>query len=191
MKTTPLFFHQDLPKYHVISIPPLLDSASMNMDDWFRIAQTINYLYNQYMAFVVVHGTDTMAYTASILSFILVNLNKPVILTGSQLPLCEAYSDGYFNLVGAIRMTTLKINEVTVFFNNKLLRGSRVQKYSAWAIDAFDSASLEPLVLQGTDMKIARHLVDTYQPIYQTEEKEFSVVKPHPDIAMTVLYPGF
>ncbi|CAL6053868.1 L-asparaginase [Hexamita inflata] len=193
MRNTPLFKHHDLPKYHVMSIPPLLDSASMNIDDWVRIARTIESLYDLYLGFVVIHGTDTLAFTASILSFILVNLKKPVVITGSQLPLCECYSDGYFNLVGAIRATTWNINEVCVYFNNKLMRGNRVQKYSAWAIDAFDTASIEPLAIQGTDLKLNKHVITSMTPVWPTQvtSTKLTVTTPCKDIAITTLYPGF
>lgn len=100
--TNKIFHHPDIPKFDLFTTLPLLDSANMDQNDWFRIARIIQRLYDLYDGFVVIHGTDTMAYTASILSFILINLNKPVILTGAQLPCSSAYSDGYFNLIGAI-----------------------------------------------------------------------------------------
>lgn len=118
----------------------------MTIMDSYRIANKIAEIYDKYSGFVIIHGTDTMAYTASILSFIMLNLKKPVVLTGSQLPLSAPYSDGYFNLIGAIMSTSLKIPEVTIFFCNKLMRGNRCQKYSAWDIDAFSSPTLEPII---------------------------------------------
>lgn len=112
------------------------------------------------------HGTDTLAYTASMLSFILVRLHKPVVLTGAQLPLSAVYSDGYANLAGAVLCATLPIHEVTIYFGHKLMRGNRTQKVSAWALDAFDSLTLEPLLRQGCTARVAKYIVESYRPVW-------------------------
>uniref|UniRef100_A0A914RPT8 L-asparaginase N-terminal domain-containing protein n=1 Tax=Parascaris equorum TaxID=6256 RepID=A0A914RPT8_PAREQ len=109
--------HPSVVEYH-----PLLDSSDMTFDDWIRIGKDIRQSYYQYDGFVVLHGTDTLAYTASALSFMFENLGKPI-------PVCEVRSDGRENLIGAlITAGNFDIPEVTVYFNNKLLRGNRSVK---------------------------------------------------------------
>lgn len=88
--------------YWIVEYEPLLDSCDMTFDDWIRIATDIRKAYHNYDGFVVLHGTDTLAYTASALSFMMENLGKPVIITGSQIPVAEVRSDGMENLIGAL-----------------------------------------------------------------------------------------
>lgn len=128
-----------LPRYtlHEYAIP--IDSSNATPEDWQRIGRDIASRYQDYDGFVVLHGTDTMAYTASALSFMLQGLKKPVILTGSQIPLGEARSDGLQNLIAAMQFATLAINEVAICFGQRLLRGNRAVKASAERLDAFDS----------------------------------------------------
>ena len=116
-------------EYEILEYEQLIDSSNMQTVHWNRIAQSIHTNYEKYIGFVVLHGTDTMAYTASALSFMLVNLSKPVILTGSQIPLSESRSDATENLIGAITLAgSYSIPEVGVYFNNRLFRGNRVKK---------------------------------------------------------------
>eukprot|EP00039_Didymoeca_costata_P015039 m.249767 g.249767 ORF g.249767 m.249767 type:complete len:123 (-) comp16141_c0_seq17:3764-4132(-) len=106
----------------VIEYDPLLDSSNMNMEDWLRIARDIHRFYHDWHGFVILHGTDSMAYTSSALSFILENLGKTVIVTGSQVPLKEQRNDGASNLQGALLIAGhYIIPEVGLFFNNKLV----------------------------------------------------------------------
>ena len=115
--------------YTIYEYDPLLDSSNMTMDDWIQIAKDIRENYHGFDGFVILHGTDTLAYTSSALSFMLENLGKPVIVTGSQIPAFETRSDGRDNLVGALIMAgNYCIPEVTVYFNHKLLRGNRTVK---------------------------------------------------------------
>ena len=93
---------EGMPKYDLVELDPLLDSSDMAVDDWNRIGEVIAARYSAYDGFVILHGTDTMAYTASALSFMLENLDKPVVLTGSQIPLSEVRSDGLDNLITSI-----------------------------------------------------------------------------------------
>ena len=103
--------------YQIYEYDPLLDSSNMTMDDWIHIAKTIETYYQKYDGFVIMHGTDTLAYTASALSFMLENLGKPVIVTGSQIPAFETRTDGRDNLVGALILAgNCNIPEVTVYF---------------------------------------------------------------------------
>ncbi|GFW31725.1 l-asparaginase 1 [Trichonephila clavipes] len=122
----------------------------MTMDDWIRIAMDIKESYEEFNGFIVLHGTDTMAYTASALSFMLENLGKTVIITGSQIPLYEARSDGRDNLMNSLIIAgNYCIPEVTILFNNKLFRGNRTSKISTSSLDAFSSPNLPPLVKMG------------------------------------------
>eukprot|EP00742_Colponemidia_sp_Colp-10_P008413 GILJ01009112.1.p1 GENE.GILJ01009112.1~~GILJ01009112.1.p1 ORF type:complete len:645 (-),score=58.75 GILJ01009112.1:119-2026(-) len=141
--------------YNILEFEPLLDSSNMSMSDWVRIASEVELHYNDYAAFVILHGTDTMAYTASALSFMLENLGKTVILTGSQIPLSELRCDAVENLLGALLIAGhFVIPEVTLFFNNKLFRGNRCLKTNAMGFNAFDSPNLRPLVRAGVNIEV-------------------------------------
>ena len=103
--------------YQIYEYDPLLDSSNMTMDDWIHIAKTVETYYQQYDGFVILHGTDTLAYTASALSFMLENIGKPVIVTGSQIPAFETRTDGRDNFIGALILAgNCNIPEVTVYF---------------------------------------------------------------------------
>ena len=122
----------------------------METHHWVKIATDIEKHYQAYDGFVVLHGTDTMAYTASALSFMLVNLRKTVVLTGSQIPLSEVRNDAESNLLGALTMAGLyEIPEVCLYFDNQLFRGNRAQKYDASGLGAFRSANLPALATVG------------------------------------------
>lgn len=126
----------------------------MTFDDWIRIATDIKKAYHKYDGFVVLHGTDTLAYTASALSFMMENLGKPVIITGSQIPVAEVRSDGMENLIGAlITAGNFDIPEVCVYFNNKLMRGNRTVKLDNSALEAFDSPNMHPLAQMAINIK--------------------------------------
>ncbi len=135
-----------------------IDSSDMNIEDWVKIASTIKENYNDYDGFVVLHGTDTMAFTASALSFMLENLNKPVILTGAQLPIGVIRTDGKENLITAIEIAGAKQNnepivkEVAIYFEYKLYRGNRTHKYNAEHFDAFKSPNYPILAEAGIDI---------------------------------------
>ena len=132
----------------------------METHHWVKIATDIKKHYQAYDGFVVLHGTDTMAYTASALSFMLVNLRKTVVLTGSQIPLSEVRNDAESNLLGALTMAGLyEIPEVCLYFDNQLLRGNRAQKYDATGLGAFRSANLPALATVGIHIDVAWHLV--------------------------------
>jgi len=141
-----------------IQFDPPIDSSDMNPDHWETIARAIYDNYDIYDGFVVLHGTDTMAYTASALSFMLENLNKPVIITGSQLPMCEVRTDGEENLITALQIaasTTEErrprpmIQEVAILFENYLWRGNRSTKMSADNFNAFKSNNYPKLAQIG------------------------------------------
>ena len=113
--------------FEVLEYSPLLDSSNMTHKDYVRIANDINTNYEEYSGFVILHGTDTMSYTASALAFMLECLGKPVILTGSQVPMFETLTDGRSNFIAALTLAAhYCIPEVSVFFNNKLFRGCKL-----------------------------------------------------------------
>ncbi|CAI5696627.1 unnamed protein product [Oreochromis niloticus] len=141
--------------YTILEYNPLLDSSNMTTDDWGRIGKDIERNYESYDGFVILHGTDTMAYTASALSFMCEHLGKPIILTGSQVPIYEMRNDGRDNLLGALLIAgQFVIPEVCLYFYNKLYRGNRVTKVDAGSFNAFSSPNLPPLATAEVDISI-------------------------------------
>ena len=146
MRANPTFQHAGMPDYTVEEFDPLLDSANMEPSHWLRIARTIEKHMDQYDGFVVLHGTDTMAYSTSALAFMLSGLTKPVIFTGSQIPLIEPRSDAIRNLVTSMLIAAYEnIPEVCLFFNRELYRGCRAVKANADSLNAFASPNFPPL----------------------------------------------
>ena len=141
------------------SFAPLIDSSNMSPDFWIRLASKIGEEYEHYDGFVVLHGSDTMAYTASALSFMLENLNKPVVLTGSQLPMGVVRTDGRENFLAAIEIAAAKdedtpvVPEVCIFFQDQLLRGNRATKFNAENFNAFVSTNYPHLADVGVHIK--------------------------------------
>lgn len=132
-----------------------VDSCELQPRHWSEIAHAIEAAYQDYDGFVVVHGTDTMVYTAAALSFMLQNLAKPVILTGSQIPLTSQLgSDARNNLIYALRFALADVAEVGIFFGAHLLRGNRARKVSAFDIEAFTTFGEEPLGSAGVDLRL-------------------------------------
>lgn len=185
LKNMPEFHREEMPDFTIHEYESLIDSSDMQPTDWQQIADDIAQHYDQYDGFIILHGTDTMAYTASALSFMLENLTKPVIVTGSQIPLSELRSDGQVNLLNALYIAAnYPIPEVTLFFNNKLFRGNRSRKVDADGFDAFDSPNFEPLLEAGIN-------IETRMPIEALTPKPLKVssVKSQP-IGVVTLYPG-
>jgi len=177
----------EMPLYTLHEYDPLIDSSDMSPKDWQRIADDIAQNYDKYDGFVILHGTDTMAYTASALSFMFEHLNKPVIVTGSQIPISELRSDGQSNLLNALHIAaSYPINEVTLFFNNKLLRGNRSTKSHADGFEAFTSPNMPPLIEVGINI----HLTDK-SLLNKKDAAPFMVhpITPQP-IGIVMLYPG-
>lgn len=149
-----------MPAWHLERLEPLLDSADMRPEDWLRIARAVAERAGDFDGFVVVHGTDTMTYTASALSFLLPGLDRPVIFTGSQLPLTHVRTDGRAHLVTAMLLAAEpRIAEVGIYFGGRLLRGNRAQKVSADGFVAFASGNLPPLAMAGARIRLADHLL--------------------------------
>lgn len=153
----------ELKKFHykldTISFTPPVDSSDISPDFWVKLALTIQENYKKYDGFVILHGTDTMSFTAAALSFMLQNLDKPVILTGSQLPIGMLRTDGKENLISAIEIAAASRNgqplvpEVCIFFENRLFRGNRTTKHNAEHFNAFRSDNYPPLAEAGINIK--------------------------------------
>ncbi|KAL8168898.1 UNVERIFIED_CONTAM: hypothetical protein K2H54_023573, partial [Gekko kuhli] len=146
--------------YTIMELSPLLDSANMTPADWAKIAKCLEAHYKDHDGFVILHGTDTMAYTASALSFMCENLGKTIVLTGSQVPIYELRNDGRSNLLGSLLIAgQFVIPEVCLYFHNRLYRGNRVTKVDAESFNAFSSPNLPPLAIAEVDItgeKLAR-----------------------------------
>lgn len=184
--------HPSMPEYEISEYPSLLDSANMTPLDWWGIANDIAERHDHYDGFVVLHGTDTMAFTASALSFLLEGLRKPVILTGSQIPLGEPRTDARENLVTAIQIAgSIAIPEVCLYFGDKLLRGCRSVKVDAEGFDAFSSPNLPPLATVGVEIDVDRELLCPLPdgPLLVTTHQEVSVgtLRLFPGLSSTLL----
>ena len=142
-----------------------IDSSNMNPNGWRTIAETIEANYNSYDGFVVLHGTDTMSFTASALSFMLENLGKPVILTGSQLPIGMSRTDARENLITAIEMAAqiergkAQVPEVCLYFEDQLFRGNRTHKHNSEHFEAFNSVNYPKLAEAGIKIRFHRDFI--------------------------------
>lgn len=156
--------------------------------NWTHIAQDIIDHYDNYDGFVVLHGTDTMAYTASALSFMLQGLRKPVIFTGSQIPISELRSDAVENLLGALLIAGhCKVPEVCLFFRSKLMRGNRTLKCASETFEAFDSPNLRPLANVGLDVDVH------WQRVLPTPQDNVILsgqLEVCPEVTIVYLFPG-
>ncbi|KAF8077724.1 L-asparaginase [Lyophyllum atratum] len=173
-------------RYAILEWNPLLDSSNIDIDDWVRIATEIELNYT-FDAFVVLHGTDTMAYSSSALSFMLEDLGKTVILTGAQIPMSQLRNDAVDNFMGALTIAGhYVIPECCVYFNHTLYRGNRVTKMSSYDLNAFGSPNFPPLVNVGIDI-----VVDWNDVLRQTSMRRFHVHKQmSPHVATLRLFPG-
>ena len=184
---TPLSRFGRRTRYQIIEYTQLLDSCNMGIPQWLQIARDIERHFNAYDAFVVIHGTDTMAYSASVCSFLLQNLSKCVIFTGSQVPLCHSHNDGKDNLLGAITIAgQLDIPEVCLYFNGKLMRGNRSKKVDCSDFDAFQSPNLLPLAILGVKLTVNWDLVIS-KPV-SADLRVMPSICPH--VVCLRLYPG-
>ncbi|MBO4444990.1 MAG: type I asparaginase [Bacteroidaceae bacterium] len=172
---------------------PPIDSSDMDPEQWSKLVRIISDNYEQYDGFVVLHGTDTMAFTASALSFMLEGLSKPVVLTGSQVPIGTLRTDGKENLITAIEIASSKhadgspmVPEVCILFHDKLIRGNRATKTSADQFDAFKSFNYPLLARAAVEIEYNEEFILPYNP--------HAVLKPHfnMDTHMVIfsLFPG-
>jgi L-asparaginase len=175
-----------------------IDSSNMNPENWAEIARTIEINYTDFDGFVVLHGSDTMSYSASALSFMLENLSKPVIFTGSQLPIGDLRTDAKENLITAIQIASLQengkplIKEVCLYFEYKLYRGNRTTKINAEHFRAFISPNYPFLVESGVHLKINSDLffskkVEAPFKVHTHLNNNVAIVKMFPGISETVL----
>lgn len=174
---------------------PLIDSSDIEPSLWQALAHLIAQKYDAYDGFVILHGTDTMAYSASALSFMLDNLSKPVVFTGSQLPIGRPRTDGKENLISAVEIATAKdsegramVPEVCICFNSQLFRGNRSKKVNATGFDAFCSPNYPPLATAGINIKYNNGFIHRGQQnwhglsIHTELDTRVSILKVHPGI---------
>lgn len=182
-----------------VSFKDPIDSSNMSPENWVAIAEAIEENYNNFDGFVVLHGSDTMSYSASALSFMLENLAKPVIFTGSQLPIGDLRTDAKENLITAIQIASLQKNnkpmvtEVGLYFEYKLYRGNRTTKISAEHFNAFASPNYPELAESGVDLKVNSELILKKLPgkklkVNKTFDDNVAVVKMFPGINESVLH---
>lgn len=188
IKALPEFHRDEMPEFIINEYLPLIDSSNMTPVDWQRIADDIKQNYDDFDGFVVLHGTDTMAYTSSALSFMFENLSKPIIVTGSQIPLSQLRSDGQVNVLNSLYIAAnYPINEVGLFFNNKLYRGNRSIKAYADGFNAFNSPNMPALLEAGININVlagkVASCVEQAQPVIVRD------ITPQP-IGVVHLYPG-
>jgi len=182
----------EMPDYEIVEFDPVIDSAQMATGDWMKIARQIESSYDDFDAFVVLHGTDTMAYTASALAFMLQGLGKTVILTGSQIPLCEVRNDARSNLLTSLILCGQEsIPEVCIFFGERLLRGCRSIKASVADFDAFISPNYLPLGEVGTSIQIHRDRIrgETKRrfEVTSVEQRRLGIFRLFPGVSSDVL----
>ncbi|MBO4761227.1 MAG: type I asparaginase [Bacteroidales bacterium] len=182
-------------KIDTYTFDPLIDSSDVEPGLWQELAELIRDKYEEYDGFIILHGTDTMAYSASALSFMMDGLTKPVIFTGSQLPIGVPRTDGKENLISAVEIASAKdseghalVPEVCIFFNSLLMRGNRCTKTDAEAFRAFRSPNCEPLAEAGISIRynsnIIRKPLDWYQSLSISTKLDtrVSILKVHPGI---------
>ena len=178
-----------MPEFKVIEHDPPIDSSNMTPAIWSDIANNIVENYLSFDGFVVLHGTDTMAYSASALAFMLRGLDKPVIFTGAQLPLGQIRNDARENLKTAMMLAAnYRVPEVSLFFGDHLYRGCRSTKISATRFDAFDSPNFPPLATVGTSMEIFNDRI-RFQPDGTDQRLGFTPIE-SAEIATFRLFPG-
>lgn len=188
----PELFHSDV-QVDLLPFNPLIDSSDVNPTHWVQMAKTVADNYADYDGFVILHGTDTMSYSASALSFMLENLHKPVVFTGSQLPIGVLRSDARENLLTAIEIAaatqadgSAMVPEVTIFFEGKLFRANRTTKKNAEQFEAFDSYNYPALAKAGVHITYREHLIHY--------DKSDSPLLAHLDtdrhVAILKLFPG-
>ena len=175
----------------VHSFDPILDSSNMDPVIWAELASIIERTYNDYDGFVILHGSDTMAYTASALSFMLENLNKPVVLTGSQLPIGEIRTDAKENLITALEIVATKneglamVPEVCIYFDYQLFRGNRSIKYNSEKFEAFLSPNYHILAEAGVNLSFYSNYIHPHAEEPLHVQSNFNA-----NIGVLKLYPG-
>ena len=184
----------EMPACRLHEYEPLLDSSNMTPAEWLRIASDVAGHHDAYDGFIVLHGTDTMAYTASALPFMLQGLGKPVVVTGSQIPLAAVRNDARENLITALQIASrFAIPEVCLYFGGKLLRGCRAVKVDADGLEAFASPNFPPLGEAGVEFKVNWDLVRPPPPagvalrVQALTEARVGVLRLFPGISASVV----
>lgn len=179
----------------VYTIKPPIDSSNVSVENWVDMARIIRDNYARYDGFVILHGTDTMSYSASALSFMLENLAKPVIFTGSQIPIGILRTDGRENLITAIEIAGARneegnpiVPEVALYFQNRLFRGNRTTKFSAEALNAFASFNYSALADVGVNIQYNTPYIAPYAPDFSDEFRISEAMSN--DIVVVKLFPG-
>lgn len=184
-------FQEKPPEIDTLAYSPLLDSSDMTPRRWITIANDIQSNYERYDGFVVLHGTDTLAYTSSALSFFIERTEKPVVVTGAQLPFGTPRSDARNNLISAIEVAAnmpASMTQVCVVFGSKILRGNRATKISARAYDAFDSPRYPHLGSIGIEIEYQRR---RRFPVAFGNFQRQGQIPPNDSVALVRLFPGF
>ena len=186
LRSIPDLYWKDMPDWDVVEFDPLLDSSDITVREWNQIGSAIASRYDDYDGFVVLHGTDTMAYSASAISFMLENLSKPIIFTGSQIPLGQIRSDGRDNIISSVLIAASgEVHEVCIYFNGVLLRGNRSTKRSSDQFEAFEAPNDAPLAHAGIQIVYKRRVL---RPAC-TEPFRFQPFKELP-IGVIKIFPG-
>lgn len=179
----------------VLTIKPPIDSSNVSVENWVDMARIIRDNYYKYDGFVILHGTDTMSYSAAALSFMLENLAKPVIFTGSQIPIGILRTDGRENLITAIEIAGARtedgapiVPEVALYFQNKLMRGNRTTKFSAEALNAFASFNYTALADVGVNIQYNSAAIASYAPDFSDEFRISESMCS--DVIVIKLFPG-
>jgi L-asparaginase len=183
----PELAYPEMPEVFVHEYDNLLDSSNITPEDWYTISEDIKASYDDFDGFIVLHGTDTMAYTASALSFMLEDLSKPVIVTGSQIPWSQMRTDARENLITSILLASqYDIPEVGLYFHNRLYRGNRSRKTDASGFHAFESPNFPELVKVGSSIKLNQDIIlkDPSKPL------KIKKITP-PNVVALSLFPGF
>ena len=183
----PELSYPEMPSIYVNEYSNLIDSSNISPKDWFKISEDIKSHYNDFDGFIVLHGTDTMAYTASALSFMLEDLSKPVVVTGSQIPWSQMRTDGRENLITSLLLASqYDIPEVSLYFHNRLYRGNRTRKTDANGFHAFQSPNFPALVKVGSQITVNQEIIlkDPSKPL------KINRITP-PKVVVLSLFPGF
>lgn len=178
--------HPDMPEWTLMEFDPLLDSSDVAVAQWNQMGRTIAEHYEEYDGFVILHGTDTMAYSASALSFMLEGLNKAVVFTGSQIPMSQLRSDAVDNIVNSLVIAASgRVHEVCLYFNGKLMRGNRSTKMSSDQFGAFTSPNAPYLAEAGIHIRYFDGALrpEGHQPLHLQEFQEAP-------IAVLKIFPG-
>jgi len=184
-------------RYNLLEYDNLIDSSELNSRHYTQIAETIEQNYDHYDSFIIIYGTDTMGFMASQLSFMFENLNKTVVITGSQIPISEWRNDAESNLIGAFTVAEHRIPEVVIFFNGCLLRGNRTCKESSTTLNAFGSPNYPALATFDVFLNYRQDLIlkppksaDKFQ-VFKLLERRIALIYVHPLITSTIFLSAF